>query len=263
MARYKLTIEYDGSPFQGWQAQENGPSVQSAIEAAIFAFCGEETRVHGAGRTDAGVHALAQVAHIDIAKETDAEVLCGALNFHLVPQPVAILKAEKVSDDFHARFSATARHYRYVIVNRRARLALEGRRAWQVTRPLNVTAMQEGARFLLGKHDFTTFRSSRCQASSALKTLDRLDVTGAGEEIIIETSARSFLHNQVRSMVGSLALVGEGKWESHMMRDALAACNRAACGPVAPPQGLYLVGVDYVNDANNKSNGAEDNDDEA
>lgn len=260
MTRYKLTIEYDGSPFQGWQAQENGPSVQSAIEAAVFAFCGEETRVHGAGRTDAGVHALAQVAHIDIAKETDAEVLCGALNFHLVPQPVAILRAEKVSDDFHARFSATARHYRYVIINRRARLALDGRRAWQVTRPLDVSAMQEGSRFLLGKHDFTTFRSSRCQASSALKTLDRLDVSGAGEQIVIETSARSFLHNQVRSMVGSLALVGEGKWQPVMMKDALAACNRAACGPVAPPQGLYLARIDY---ANGKSGSVEDNDDEA
>lgn len=245
MPRYKLTIEYDGTPFVGWQVQDNGPSVAGAIEEAVEKFTGEHADVMGAGRTDAGVHAFAQVAHIDLAKEWETDTVRDALNAQLRPNPVAILKAERVADDFHARFSATARHYLYRIVNRRADLALENDRVWKIARPLDAVAMHEGAQLLVGHHDFTTFRSTECQAKSPVKTLDELNVTRAGEEIRIEVSARSFLHNQVRSMAGSLAQVGEGRWNAEDLEKALKAKNRAACGPVAPAAGLYLVRVDY------------------
>jgi tRNA pseudouridine38-40 synthase len=245
MPRYKLTIEYDGTPFVGWQVQDNGPSVAGAIEIAIEKFTGEHADVMGAGRTDAGVHAFAQVAHIDLAKEWEADTVRDALNAQLRPNPVAILKAERVADDFHARFSATARHYLYRIVNRRADLALEFDRAWKIARPLDAGRMHEAAQRLVGQHDFTTFRSTECQAKSPVKTLDRLDVAREGDEIRVTASARSFLHHQVRSMVGSLAQVGEGRWSAQDLEQALNAKNRAACGPVAPAAGLYLVRVDY------------------
>jgi tRNA pseudouridine38-40 synthase len=245
MPRYKLTIEYDGAPFQGWQFQADGPSVQGVLETAVADFSGEASPVQGAGRTDAGVHALGQVAHVDLTRDFDPGRVRDALNAHLRPWPVAVLTAEIVSEDFNARFSATRRHYLYRIVNRRPDLALARGRAWRVARPLDAAAMHEAAQRLLGKHDFTTFRSSDCQAKSAEKTLDRLDVVRAGEEIRIMTSARSFLHNQVRSLVGSLVNVGEGKWSADDLHAALAARDRAACGQVAPAEGLYLVRVDY------------------
>jgi tRNA pseudouridine38-40 synthase len=245
MPRYKIIIEYDGAPFVGWQVQDNGLSVQGAIAAAVFAFSGEKAAVQGAGRTDAGVHALGQVAHFDLATERDTDTIRDALNAHLRPHPVAILSAEMVAPDFDARRSALRRHYLYRIANRRPDLALERGRAWRVPRPLNAEAMHAAAQRLVGKHDFTTFRSTECQAKSPEKTLDRLDVSRAGEEVEIATVARSFLHNQVRSMVGSLVLVGEGKWRADDLSRALAARDRAACGPVAPPEGLYLVRVDY------------------
>ena len=245
MPRYKLTLEYDGTPFVGWQIQENGPSIQAALIDAIAGFSGERAGVNGAGRTDAGVHALAQVAHVDLEKDWRADKLRDAVNAHLRPHPVAVLAAEKVGDDFDARFSARKRHYLYRIVNRRADLALERTRAWRVPRRLDADAMHAAAKALIGKHDFTAFRSTECQAKSPVKTLDRLDVTRAGDEVRIETSARSFLHNQVRSMVGSLLLVGDGKWSAADLARVLAARDRAACGPVAPPEGLYLVKVDY------------------
>jgi len=245
MPRYKLTIEYDGTPFVGWQVQDNGPSVAGAIEAAVAKFAGETPKVAGAGRTDAGVHALGQVAHVDLAKEWEADTIRDALNAHLRPAPIAILRVEAVAADFDARFSARARHYLYRITNRRADLALDRDRAWRIAKPLDSAAMHEAAQRLVGHHDFTTFRSTECQAKSPVKTLDALDVTRAGEEIRITASARSFLHNQVRSMVGSLALVGEGKWSADDLSTALEARDRAACGPVAPACGLYLVRVDY------------------
>jgi tRNA pseudouridine38-40 synthase len=245
MPRYKLTIEYDGAPFVGWQAQENGLSVQAVLAAAITAFCGEAAEVRGAGRTDAGVHATGQVAHVDLAKSWNTDTVRDAINAHLRPHPVAVLSAEVAAGDFDARFSATRRHYRYRIVNRRADLALDRRHAWRIGRPLDAGAMRAAAQRLVGKHDFTTFRAAECQAKSPVKTLDRLDVERDGEEIRIHASARSFLHTQVRSMVGSLALVGEGRWSSADLVRALAARDRAACGPVAPPDGLYLVRVDY------------------
>jgi tRNA pseudouridine38-40 synthase len=243
--RYKLTIEYDGTPFAGWQWQEDAPSVQRVLTRAIAAFCGHAVKVAGAGRTDAGVHALGQVAHVDLAKDWRTDRVRDAVNAHLRPHPVAVLVAEKAANDFDARFSARKRHYLYRIVNRRADLALERTRAWRVPRRLDVAAMHAAAQRLVGKHDFTTFRSTECQAKSAVKTLDTLEVTRDGEEVRIATSARSFLHNQVRSMVGSLVLVGDGKWSGDNLAAALAARDRAACGPVAPPEGLYLVRVDY------------------
>ena len=246
MPRYKLTLEYDGTPFVGWQLQENGPSVAGALADAIERFAGERTEVSGAGRTDAGVHALGQVAHVDLEKEWDTDTVRDALNAHLRPHPIAVISAERVAADFHARFSATARHYRYRIVNRRADLAIERDRAWRIGKPLDAPAMHKGAQKLIGHHDFTTFRSAECQAKSPQKTLDRLDVAREGEDIHIEASARSFLHHQVRSMVGSLALVGEGRWSADDLAKALAAKDRSACGPVAPAQGLYLVRVDYA-----------------
>jgi tRNA pseudouridine38-40 synthase len=245
MPRYKLTIEYDGAPFQGWQFQADGPSVQGTLETAIRDFSGEDAPVQGAGRTDAGVHAAGQVAHVDLSKSFDPGTVRDALNAHLRPWPVAILSAEIVSHDFNARFSAVKRHYLYRIVNRRPDLALERGRAWRRARPLDAAAMHEGAQRLIGKHDFTTFRSTECQAKSALKTLDQLDVIRSGEEIMIITSARSFLHNQVRSMVGSLVNVGEGRWTPDDMARVLQARDRAACGQVAPADGLYLMKVDY------------------
>jgi tRNA pseudouridine38-40 synthase len=245
MPRYKLTIEYDGTPFSGWQIQENGPSVQAALEAAVNAICGEEVRVHGAGRTDAGVHALGQVAHCDIVKPFAPNRLRDGLNAHLRPLPIGVLSAEIVAGDFEARFSAKKRHYRYRIRNTRANLALDIGRAWRLPRPLDVDAMHAAAQRLVGKHDFTTFRDSECQARSPVKTLDKLDVARCGEEVDILTSARSFLHSQVRSMVGSLVWVGEGRWSADDLAAALAARSRTACGPVAPPEGLYLVRVDY------------------
>lgn len=245
MPRYKLTIEYDGTPFCGWQVQANAPSVQGALEAAVTAMSGEQARVHGAGRTDAGVHALGQVAHVDIEKQFPPDRLRDGLNAHLRPAPIAVLEAEIVPVTFEARFSATKRHYRYRILNTRANLALDIGRTWRVARPLDTDAMHAAAQRLTGKHDFTTFRDTECQAKSPEKTLDQLDVVRAGREVTILTSARSFLHSQVRSMVGSLVWVGEGRWSADDLSAALAARNRAACGIVAPPDGLYLVRVDY------------------
>lgn len=245
MARYKLTIEYDGTPFVGWQVQSNGPSVEARLIEAGRAFAGHEVSLYGAGRTDAGVHALGQVAHADFERQWPAATVRDALNHHLKPDPIAVIACEAVPDDFHARYSATARHYLYRIATRRAPLAIERDRAWRVPVPLDAEAMHDAAQVLVGRHDFTTFRSVHCQAKSPLKTLDRLAVSGRGERIEIEASARSFMHHQVRSMVGSLKLVGEGKWSRTDLAQALAACDRAACGPVAPAAGLYLVGVDY------------------
>ena len=245
MPRYKLTIEYDGTPFVGWQIQDNGPSVAGAIAEAFAKFAGETPKVSGAGRTDAGVHALGQVAHVDLAKDWDTDTVRDALNAQLRPDPIAILNVERVAPDFDARFSARARQYRYRIVNRRADLALDRDRVWRIVKPLDAELMHEAAQRLVGHHDFTTFRSTECQAKSPVKTLDRLDVSRDGDDIRIETSARSFLHNQVRSMVGSLVQVGEGKWDADDLAKALEAKSRAACGPVAPAAGLYLVRVDY------------------
>ncbi len=245
MPRYKLTLEYDGGPFVGWQKQENGPSVQAALEAAIEKFCGERPVTAGAGRTDAGVHALAQVAHFDLAREWPAATVMNALNFHLQPDPIAVLKAEIAPADFHARLSATRRHYLYRILNRRAPPAIERDRVWAVRTPLDAAAMREAAQALVGHHDFTTFRAATCQSKSPEKTLDALDVSRAGEEIHIVARARSFLHRQVRNMVGTLKLVGEGKWTSADVARALSARDRAAGGPTAPACGLYLTRVDY------------------
>jgi tRNA pseudouridine38-40 synthase len=245
MPRYKLIIEYDGTPFSGWQIQDTAPTVQGALEAAVKAISGEEVRVHGAGRTDAGVHALGQVAHCDIAKPFAPGRLRDGLNAHLRPHPIGVLSAEIVPDTFEARFSAVKRHYRYRIRNTRANLAIDVGRVWRVPRRLDTEAMHVAAQRLIGKHDFSTFRDADCQAKSPEKTLDQLDVVRAGDFIDIFTSARSFLHSQVRSMVGSLVWVGEGRWNADDLFAALAARDRAACGPVAPPDGLYLVRVDY------------------
>ncbi|ESR26986.1 tRNA pseudouridine(38-40) synthase TruA [Lutibaculum baratangense] len=245
MPRYRLTIEYDGTPFVGWQRQANGRSVQQALEEAVFRFSGEEIRVNGAGRTDAGVHATGQVAHIDLSRAWPEDTIRDAANAHLRPEPVAVLKAEAVADDFDARFSATMRAYRYLILNRRAHPALERHRVWHVARPLDADAMDEAAQEIVGLHDFTTFRSTECQAKSPVKTLERLTVRREVDTVVVEAVARSFLHNQVRSMVGSLKLVGEGKWGPGAMGRALRARDRKACGPVAPPDGLYLERVDY------------------
>jgi tRNA pseudouridine38-40 synthase len=245
MPRYKLTIEYDGTPFVGWQVQDNRVSVQGVITEAIAAFTGEHVTLQGAGRTDAGVHALGQVAHVDLAKDWDVDTVRDAINFHLRPRPVAVLVAESAADTFEARFSAIKRHYRYRIINRRSDLALEQNRAWRVPRPLDCAAMHTAAQKLVGRHDFTTFRATECQAKSPVKTLDQLDVARDGDEVRITASARSFLHHQVRSMVGSLVHVGEGKWSADDLGAALTARDRAACGQVAPPHGLYLVRVEY------------------
>ena len=245
MPRYKLTIEYDGTPFVGWQIQAAALSVQGVLTEAVAAFAGERVSVNGAGRTDAGVHALGQVAHVDLSKEWDTDTVRDALTAHLRPHPVAVVAAERVAADFDARFSAVQRHYLYLIVNRRADLTLERGRAWRVGKPLDARAMHAAAVRLVGKHDFSTFRDAECQAKSPVKTLDRLDVHRDGDNVSIEASARSFLHSQVRSMAGSLVAVGEGRWSGADLSAALAACDRAACAPVAPPEGLYLVRVDY------------------
>jgi tRNA pseudouridine38-40 synthase len=245
MPRYKLIIEYDGTPFRGWQIQPDAPTVQGALMMAVTAFSGERVAVNGAGRTDAGVHARGQVAHLDLGKDWDTDTIRDAMNFHLRPHPVAVLAAEKAPDDFDARFSARKRHYRYRILNRRPDLTLEAGRVWRIPRPLDHEAMHAGAQRLVGKHDFTTFRSTECQARSPEKTLDRLDVMRDGDEIAVVASARSFLHSQVRSMVGSLALVGEGRWSADDLAAALAARDRARCGMLAPPEGLYLMRVEY------------------
>lgn len=245
MPRYKLTIEYDGTPFVGWQRQAEDRSVQIAIEDAIEGFSGERRTIGVAGRTDAGVHALGQVAHMDLEKSWPTDTVRDAINAHLRPEPVAVLKAEMVDDGFDARFSAKGRHYLYRIINRRAPLTVDHDRAWQAMRPLDAGAMAEAAGGIIGTHDFTTFRSVDCQAKSPIRTLDRLTVERRDEAIDIRTSARSFLHNQVRSMVGSLKLVGEGKWAPSDMKEALDEQSRAACGPVAPACGLYLSAVDY------------------
>ena len=245
MPRYKLTVEYDGRPFAGWQIQADQLTVQGLLTAAVEALSGDKTLVQGAGRTDAGVHARAQVAHADLTKEWDTDTIRDALNAHLRPHPIAILAAERAADDFNARTSAIRRHYLYRIINRRADLTLEAGRAWRVPRPLDAAAMHKAAQRLIGKHDFTTFRSTECQAKSPVKTLDILKVERSDEDVYVIAVARSFLHNQVRSMVGSLVPVGEGKWSPDDLGKALEARDRAACGPVAPPDGLYLSKVEY------------------
>jgi len=245
MPRYKLIIEYDGAPFAGWQVQADQLTVQGVLTAAIEALSGERTLVQGAGRTDAGVHARGQVAHVDLSKEWDADTVRDALNAHLRPHPVAVLSAEPVADHFNARTSAVKRRYVYRIINRRADLTLDAGRAWRVPRPLDCAAMHAAAQRLVGKHDFTTFRSTECQAKSPVKTLDVLNVARDGEEVDVTAIARSFLHNQVRSMVGSLVAVGEGKWSSDDLAKALVARDRTTCGTVAPPDGLYLMKVEY------------------
>jgi tRNA pseudouridine38-40 synthase len=245
MPRYKLTIEYDGCGLVGWQRQANGLSVQEALETAIAKFCGESVTVHGAGRTDAGVHALAQTAHVDLPRPASTDVLRSAVNHHLRPAKIAILGAEAAPQDFDARLSAIGRVYRYRVLNRRAPPALERGRAWHVAPPLDIDAMRQGASHLIGHHDFSTFRDSLCQAKSPLKTLDALECRRIGEEIRIEARARSFLHHQVRNMAGTLKLVGLGRWCPDDVARALAARDRRAGGPTAPAEGLYLVAVRY------------------
>lgn len=245
MPRTKIIVEYDGGPFVGWQRQANGRSVQQAIEEAVTAFSGETVVVKGAGRTDSGVHALGQVAHFDLTRAWPTDTVRDALNAHLKPEPIAVLSAEAVDENFDARFSALARHYLYRISQRRAPPALDRGRAWWVAAPLDAEAMHAAAQALVGQHDFTTFRSAECQARSPIKTLDRLDVSREGDEIAVRASARSFLHNQVRSMVGTLKKVGDRSWAITAVGEALAARDRACSGPVAPAEGLYLVAVDY------------------
>jgi tRNA pseudouridine38-40 synthase len=247
MARYRLTVEYDGGPYYGFQAQAKHASVQGEIERAVLAFSGERVRIHAAGRTDTGVHAAGQVIHLDLEKVWPAGVVMRAINAHLFPAPIAVLASEAVPDGFHARFSATGRRYRYRILNRPGPPAIERGRVWHVRAPLDVAAMHEAAQVLVGQHDFTTFRDAACQAKSPVKTLDVADVERAGEEVGVSFAARSFLHRQVRSMVGSLAEVGRGAWTAADLAAALNARDRAACGPVAPAQGLCLTAVEYGN----------------
>jgi len=247
MPRYRIDIEYDGTPYSGWQRQTGQPTVQEAIERAVFALSGEEITLKGAGRTDAGVHALHQVAHFDLQKNLADRNVRDGLNAHLTlaHETVSILSAAQVDDTFDSRFSAKARHYLYRIGNRRTPYALDRNRVWHVKKELEVEAMREAADRLIGHHDFTTFRSAHCQSKSPLKTLDRLAVARDGDEIEIRASARSFLHNQVRSLVGTLKKAGEGSWTPDDVQRVLEACDRTRCGPVAPAHGLYLVGVDY------------------
>ena len=245
MPRYKLTVEYDGRPFVGWQIQDNGPSVQGLLMEAAARFCGRNVSIQGAGRTDAGVHALGQVCHLDLARDWDEDTVRDAINAHLRPHPIAVIAAERVDPSFDARFSAIKRHYLYRIINRRADLTIERARAWRIPKPLNSAAMHAAAQRFIGRHDFTTFRHAECQAKSPVKTLDRLDVSRLRDDIHVTASARSFLHSQVRSMVGALVLVGDGRWSAEDLVAARDARDRSACAPVAPPEGLYLVRVDY------------------
>jgi tRNA pseudouridine38-40 synthase len=245
VTRWKLIIEHDGRPYVGWQRQAQGASVQQEIEEAIAKFSGETVRLHAAGRTDAGVHALGQVAHFDLERPTEGRTVREALNHYLRPQPIAIVSAEEADLHFHARMWARQRHYRYIVLNREARAALDIGRAWHVPYRLEIPAMREGAAHLIGRHDFTSFRASECQAKSPVKTLERLDIVEDGGYLNFEVSARSFLHHQVRNIVGTLILVGRGKWRPEQVAQALAARDRTAAGPTAPPDGLYLVGVDY------------------
>jgi len=245
MPRFKLTIEYDGGPFVGWQRQDNGPSVQQALEEAAAALDGGERVVYGAGRTDAGVHALGQVAHVDLEKELDPDTVRDALNHHVRPHPIAVLEAERVSEDFHARFSAKMRGYIYKICDRRAPLALERGRVWKVPRKLDVDAIDEAMQCLGGTHDFTTFRDSQCQADSPVKSMEAARVERFDDEVELRFEAISFLHRQVRSITGSLVEVGLGKWTPEDFKAALEAADRSRCGPVAPPDGLYLEFVEY------------------
>ena len=245
MTRFRLIVEFDGRPFMGWQRQDNGPSVQQQVEKAVFRMTSELATVHAAGRTDSGVHALAMSAHVDIAKTVTAHRLRDGLNALVRPDPIAILEAAEVPDDWHARFSCIGRRYLYRILNRRAPPAIERGRVWHIATPLDVEAMAEGAALLVGRHDFTTFRSVQCQSKSPVKTLDRLEVTRDGDEVRVEAAARSFLHHQVRSMVGCLALVGRCQWKPADIKAALEARNRAALGLNAPPDGLYFVEATY------------------
>lgn len=245
MTRFALTVEFDGRPFMGWQRQSHGPSVQQALEEAAVSVTSEAVTVHAAGRTDAGVHATAMRAHLDVARPFTPFRLMEALNARVRPAPIAVLACDEVADDWHARFSCQARHYEYRITNRRAPLALEAGRAWRIAQPLDEAAMTAGAARLLGRHDFTTFRSAHCQADSPMRTLDRLEVTRRGERLTVVASARSFLHHQVRSMVGCLALVGLGRWTPDDLAAALAARDRSRLGLNAPADGLYFTGADY------------------
>ena len=245
MPRYRLTLEYDGGPYKGFQAQDNLPTVQGAVEAAVKAFCGEDIRLQAAGRTDTGVHATGQVIHLDLTKDWRPEVVMNALNAHLVPQPIAVLEAALAPEPFHARFSASGRRYVYRILNRQGPPALEQGRVWHVKKPLDAPVMHQAAQALVGHHDFTTFRDMNCQAKSPMKTLDEIRVWREGEEVRLAFASRSFLHRQVRSMTGSIAEVGVGRWTAQDLADALAARDRTACGPVAPAHGLCLVGVEY------------------
>ncbi|WP_297692411.1 tRNA pseudouridine(38-40) synthase TruA [Phenylobacterium sp.] len=245
MPRYRLLIEYDGRPYHGFQAQGELPSIQGSIERAVKGFCGEALRLQAAGRTDAGVHATGQVVHVDLAKAWKAEVVRDALNAHLVPEPIVVLEAAVAPEGWHARFSATRRRYRYRILNRRSPPALDQGRVWHVKKPLDAEAMHAAAQVLVGHHDFTTFRDLACQAKSPMKTLDVAAVRREGEQVLLEFASRSFLHRQVRSMTGSLAEVGTGRWSADDLAAALEARDRKACGPVAPADGLYLSGVEY------------------
>lgn len=245
MPRYRFDIEYDGSGFAGWQRQENGLTIQQVMEEAIYAFSGEAAVLHAAGRTDAGVHATGQVAHCDLVREWPLRILRDATNFHLRPHRVAVIAAVMVPSTFHARFSAIGRAYLYRILNRSAPPVLERQRVWHVPSPLNLEVMQAAALLLTGRHDFTSFRASQCQAASPIKTLDQLSLSRVGEEIRIVAKARSFLHHQVRNMVGTLKQVGDGRWPPERISQILDACNRSAAGPTAPPEGLYLTEVQY------------------
>ncbi|GIL40018.1 tRNA pseudouridine(38-40) synthase TruA [Roseiterribacter gracilis] len=244
--RWKLTLEYDGTPFVGWQRQEPGLlSIQQALEDAITAFSGETAAVTTAGRTDAGVHAEGQVVHVDLTRDWSVKTVRDAINAHLRPLPVAVLHAEPVSDEFNARFSAKLRAYRYTILNRRAPPTLEANRIWHVVPKMDIEPMREGAAHLLGHHDFSSFRAADCQAKSPMRTLDKLEITRDGDRIIFIAEARSFLHHQVRNMVGTLSMVGKGRWTPDDVKQALEACDRAAAGPTAPPEGLVLTRVGY------------------
>ena len=245
MPRYRLTLEYDGTPYVGWQRQPDRPSVQQSLETAINGFSGEHVDVQAAGRTDAGVHAFGQVAHFDLERQWDAFRVGQAINFHLKPQPIVVIACEMVDERFQARFSALSRHYIYKILNRRARPTLQLNRVWHVPVELDAEMMHEAAQVLVGEHDFTTFRAAECQSKSPVKTLDKIQVDNIGEEIFVRVSAKSFLHHQVRSITGSLKMVGEGKWGTKDLENALNAKERSWCAPMAPAAGLYLVSVDY------------------